>query len=47
MTIEQIVKVESDNTDKIYLYREGLFLKAYNRSAFLFLKYGRNYEAFR
>jgi hypothetical protein len=47
MTIEQIVKVESDNTDKIYLYREGLFLKAYNRSAFLFLKYGRSYEAFR
>jgi hypothetical protein len=47
MTIEQIVKVESDNTSKIYLYREGLFLKAYNHSAFLFLKYGKNYEAFR
>lgn len=47
MTIKQIVDIESGNTDKIHLYREGLFLKAYNRSAFLFLKHGKNYEAFR
>jgi hypothetical protein len=47
MTIRRIIEVECENTDRIYLYREGLFMKAYNRSAFLFLRYGKNYEAFR
>lgn len=44
MTIAQIVESESGNTDRIHLYREGLFLKAYNRSAFLFQKYARSFK---
>lgn len=35
MTFSEILAVEDANTDRIYLYREGLFLKAYERSAFL------------
>lgn len=30
---------ESENTDCIYLYREGVFYKAYERSAYLFVKH--------
>jgi len=30
---------ESKNTDRIYLYREGVFYKAYERSAYLFVKH--------
>lgn len=30
---------ESKNADRIYLYREGVFYKAYERSAYLFVKH--------
>lgn len=46
-TIAQIVEAESKNTDKINLYREGLFLKAYNHSAFLFQKHVRSFRPVR
>lgn len=44
MTIAQIVESEGENTGKIHLYREGLFLKAYNHSAFLFQKHVRSFR---
>ena len=35
MTFSEILAIEDNNTDKIYLWREGMFLKAYEHSAFL------------
>ena len=35
MTYREILDREETNADKIYLYREGMFLKAYEQSAFL------------
>ena len=35
-TIQEILKIEGENTEHIHLFREGMFLKAYQRSAFLF-----------
>jgi len=37
-TTAEILAVERDNTSRIYLYPEGLFLKAYQRSAYLFIR---------
>jgi hypothetical protein len=34
MTFREIIEREDQNTDSIWLYREGLFMKAYERSAF-------------
>jgi len=34
MTFREIISLEESNTDSIYLYREGMFMKAYERSAF-------------
>jgi hypothetical protein len=34
--IHYILSIEAQNSDKIHLFREGLFFKAYGRSAFLF-----------
>lgn len=34
MTFREIISREEQNEDSIYLYREGLFMKAYERSAF-------------
>ena len=34
MTYKEIKKLESDNLTKIILYKEGLFLRAYEKSAF-------------
>lgn len=44
MTVAQIVASESGNKDRIHLYREGLFLKAYDRSAFLFQKHVKSFK---
>lgn len=35
--LQEILKTESDNTDKIHFYREGVFYKAYEKSAYLFV----------
>lgn len=37
MTQQEIFDIEQDNLDKIYLYSEGLFWKAYEKSAFNFV----------
>jgi hypothetical protein len=34
MTFSEIIEREDQNTDSIWLYREGMFMKAYKRSAF-------------
>ena len=34
MIFYEIISNESQNEDSIYLYREGMFMKAYERSAF-------------
>ncbi len=34
MTYREILAREAQNSDSIYLYREGMFMKAYERSAF-------------
>lgn len=41
---EKLEKEQPGNTD-IYLYREGLFWKAYEYSAFLFIRHIRAYQA--
>ena len=35
--LQEILKTESENTDKIHFYREGVFYKAYERSAYIFV----------
>ena len=35
-TIKQILEIENTNNSHIHLFKEGLFLKAYQRSAYLF-----------
>lgn len=42
--ITQIISKESENTRNIYFYQEGIFYKAYERSAFAFVTY---YKAFK
>jgi hypothetical protein len=41
MTIQEKVEMQARDTSKVYLYREGVFYKAYNEGAFMldFLKY--------
>lgn len=33
MTSQDFIRAEAENTDRIILYKEGLFWKAYERSA--------------
>lgn len=42
--IKEILETERDNRDKIYLYREGLFYKAYEHSAYLWVHKVCGYE---
>lgn len=35
--LQEILETESENTDKIHFYREGVFYKAYERSAYVFV----------
>lgn len=45
MTLQEIIAAESRNTDKIYLHLEGIFWKAYERSAFAFIHRVSRYKA--
>lgn len=38
-TLSSILSKESNNTRMIYFYREGVFYKAYEKSAYLFVKH--------
>jgi hypothetical protein len=44
MTISEILKIEETNTAQIYLIKEGFFWRAYERSAYRFVKYIRNFQ---
>ena len=35
MTSQDFIRAEAENTDRIILYKEGLFWKAYERSAYI------------
>jgi hypothetical protein len=39
MTIEDIVKAETENNNTVILFREGIFWKAYEKSAYAFCKH--------
>lgn len=43
-SITDIVQVENSNCDTIYLYQEGIFYKAYEHSAWLFVTYVRPFS---
>lgn len=45
MTKKEIFDIEQTNRDKIYLYKEGMFWIAYERSAYRFANYIRPYRA--
>lgn len=45
MTLQEIIAAENRNTDKIYLHLEGIFWKAYERSAFAFIHRISRYRA--
>ncbi len=42
--IKQIIEKERQNSGKIYLYKEGVFYRAYNRSAYLWVTHICGYE---
>lgn len=43
-TIQEIIQEENANTRNIILHKEGIFYKAYQQSAFAWVKYICNYE---
>lgn len=43
-SIKQIIEKERQNPGKIYLYKEGIFYRAYNRSAYLWVRHICEYE---
>lgn len=43
-SIPQILQIENDNYERIHLFREGLFLRAYQHSAFLFLNNVKDFK---
>lgn len=44
MSIKELFNLESENTDKVFLYREGIFWRAYERSAYILSLLGFNYK---
>lgn len=43
-SVKEIILVESSNVDEIHLFREGIFYKAYERSAFAFVTHFAHFE---
>ena len=44
MKISYILQIENKNKCSVFLYKEGLFWRAYERSAFLFIKNIKEYQ---
>lgn len=44
MGIKEIVLREQTNTKRIFLYKEGIFFRAYERSAFALCSQGNNFK---
>lgn len=47
MKIEEILTLESVNEDSIFLFKEGIFLRAYERSAMRFTEYVAGFKVFK
>lgn len=47
MKIEEILRIESTNSDSIILFKEGIFLRAYERSAMRFAEYVADFKVFK
>lgn len=47
MKIEEVLKYESLNQDSIFLFKEGIFLRAYERSAMRFTEYIADFKVFK
>ena len=47
MKIEEILSIESENTESVILFKEGIFLRAYERSAMRFTEYVANFKVFK
>ncbi len=47
MKIEEILTLESVNQDSILLFKEGIFLRAYERSAMRFTEYVADFKVFK
>jgi hypothetical protein len=43
-SIQEIIKNESSDSKLIHLYREGIFLKGYEQSAYLFITHVKPYQ---
>ena len=44
MTFSKILEIEDNNKDKIYLFLEGTFYKAYEHSAYFFHRYIKDFR---
>jgi hypothetical protein len=44
VSIKEIMGIEADNRDTIYLHKEGLFWRAYEVSAYLFVSHIKEYR---
>ena len=47
MKIEEILRIESTNTDSIIMFKEGIFLRAYEHSAMRFTEYVAEFKVFK
>ena len=47
MKIEEVLSIESTNNDSIILFKEGIFLRAYEQSAMRFTEYIANFKVFK
>lgn len=44
MSIQEILDLEKNNTNSIYFFKEGIFYRCYERSAFRFVKHIATYK---
>ena len=47
MKIEEILSIESTNKDHVNLFKEGIFLRAYEHSAMRFTEYVAKFKVFK
>lgn len=44
MTIKKVIALEENNKNCVYLIKEGYFWRCYEKSAYLFIKYIKNFQ---
>jgi len=47
MRTNELLEIEKDNIDSIFLYKEGVFWRCYETSAWYFIKNIREYRVFK